>query len=386
MKIAIVVSTFPPYLAGIGNVAYHQALEMKKLGYDVEVITPNYKTKKFEEEEINGVKIKSVVPLFKYGNAAIVPAIARIIKKGKYDIVHLHYPFFGGAEYVKKARKRRKFKFIVHYHMDTVGRNWKGMIFSLYNKYCLPKIIKLADKVVVTSFDYARESLLKDFLNAKEEKFVEVANGVDTAKFKPEKKDPALMSRLKIDPFTQVILFVGGLDSAHYFKGVNYLINAFKVLRNSSKADNTKLVIVGEGNLKHEYKSLATQLNLFDHVVFTGRVPESELPNYYNLADVAVLPSVDKSEAFGMVLIEAMACSKPVIATKLPGVRSVVEEGVNGLLTEPKDEKELASKILQVLSNGDSAAELGRAGRQKCERLYDWKIIARKIDQIYKSL
>jgi len=386
MKIAIIVSTFPPYLGGIGNVAYHQALELVKLGYEVEVLTPNYKTKKYIEENISGVKVKRIVPLFKIGNAAYLPAIKRILNEVKYDLVHLHYPFFGGAEFVSKSKTKRLFKLILHYHMDTVGRGWRGIIFSCHTKVILPKIVRIADKVIVTSFDYAHESLLKSFIEKNKEKFIEVANGVDLDKFAPFNKDTDLMYKLNIDSTKKVILFVGGLDTAHYFKGVDYLIRAYKILRSTDVGRQAKLIIVGEGDLKKKYQDLSHQLNLFDHVVFTGRVAENDLAKYYNLSDVVVLPSIDKSEAFGMALIEAMACAKPVVASNLAGVRSVVINEKNGLLVEPKDIEDLATKISQLLENPNLAKDYGQAGRGKVVRKYDWKIISQQIDQIYKSL
>lgn len=386
MKIAIIVSTFPPYLGGIGNVAFHQAKELAKLGYEVEVLTPNYKSKKFKQDDIEGVKVKRIVPLFKYGNAAYLPAVKRIIKEEKYNIVHLHYPFFGGAEFVGKAKKKYKFKLVLHYHMDTVGRGWKGAIFTLHTKFVLPKIVKLADKIIVTSFDYAKESQLKEFIGKKPQKFIEVANGVDIEKFSPKDKDANLMTRLNLEPFQKVILFVGGLDSAHYFKGVDYLIRAYKLLRATDLGKQTKLVIVGEGDLKPHYKDLTGQLNLFDHVVFIGGVSEDDLPKYYNLSDLVVLPSIDKSEAFGMALIEGMACAKPVIATNLPGVRTVVDDQKNGLLVKAKDAEDLATKMNHLLTNPDLSSQFGQQGRQKVEAKYSWGKFGQKIDQIYKSL
>ncbi|MBU1164111.1 glycosyltransferase family 4 protein [Patescibacteria group bacterium] len=383
MKIAIIVSTFPPYLAGIGNVAYHQALNLSKLGYEVEVLTPNYKERKLQVEKMSGFTLKKIPPSYTFGNAAFVPSIKGQIKKNKYDIVHLHYPFFGGAEFVKVTKNQ---KLVLHYHMDTVGRGWKGLIFKLHRKIALPKIIKRAHKIIVTSNDYAKNSLLKDDLKNNPNKYVEIPNGVDIEKFSPAAKDTELMSQLEIDPFTRVILFVGGLDSAHYFKGIEYLIKAYKLIKNTEAGKQTKLIIVGEGDLRPDYEDLAHQLNLFDHIKFTGKVEEIDLPKYYNISDMVVLPSIDQSEAFGMALIEGMACGKAVIGSNLPGVRSVIDDKQNGLLVVPKNEKDLAQKLDQLIVNADMAMQQGKAGRQKVEDEYAWDKFIQNIDQLYKSL
>ena len=142
------------------------------------------------------------------------------------------------------------------------------------------------------------------------------------------------------------------------------------------------LVIVGEGELKSRYQALAARLKIESRAKFVGYVAEKDLPKYYNLADVVVLPSIDKSEAFGLVL----ACAKPVIASNLPGVRSVVAEKVDGLLVEPRNIDELANKINYLLLNPELGVKYGKAGRVKVEAQYSWQIIGMQLDQLYQSL
>ena len=320
MKIAIITPTFPPYAGGIGNVAAANARELIKLGHEVRVFTPQYGP---VTEEITDVPIQRIKPLLRYGNGALITSFGWMLRG--FDILHLHYPFFGGAEMIWLQRsklKARGSKLIIHYHMDVVGEGMLKAFFKLHKKILLPRIIKMANRVIVTSLDYARQSNIAAAIERQPNHFVEVPNGVDLQSFTPQPKPPALLKQHGIDPEDKVVLFVGGLDRAHYFKGVGYLIEAMSRLRETDY--RWRLVVVGSGELASAYRDLAAQLNIGSKTVFTGYVPGELLPQYYQLADVAVLPSVDASEAFGLTLVEAMACARPVVATNLPGVRSVV--------------------------------------------------------------
>lgn len=382
MKIAIITPTFPPYAGGIGNVAAANARELIALGHSVTVYTPLYQP---IQEEIKDVPIQRLKPLLRYGNGALITGLGRLLRG--VEIIHLHYPFFGGAEMIWlhcRGLKKRGTKIVIHYHMDVVGEGIFKTIFSSHKKLLLPRIIAMADRVIVTSLDYARSSNIAGLLTRQPEKFIEVPNGVDTQRFSPQSKSQTLIELHSLNPEDKVVLFVGGLDKAHYFKGVSYLIEAMSRLRQAEYA--WRLVIVGAGELAREYADLAGQLNIDRKTTFAGYVPNDLLPAYYNLADVAVLPSVDKSEAFGLTLVEAMACAKPVVATNLAGVRGVVADQENGLLVKPQDADDLASKINYLLSNPSVARQYGQAGRLKAEQQYDWRIIGRKIDALYRGL
>ncbi|OGY89715.1 MAG: hypothetical protein A2927_00160 [Candidatus Komeilibacteria bacterium RIFCSPLOWO2_01_FULL_45_10] len=375
-KIAQVVSTFPPYRGGMGNVAYHLADQLSRRTFEVEVFTPRYSLR---EHSFNShFKIHKLNPQFKYGNAAIVLQLAGYLLK--FDVIHLHYPFLGASTAVLLAKliKRKKLKFILHYHMDLVGRDWKSWVYKSYNWFFLKNLVRAADQIIVSSQDYLKNSLLNRFYGRYENKFRILPNGVDTDYFHPQNKDNYLVSKYRLNG-KKVILFVGALDSAHYFKGVNYLIKAVEFLNR----DDYRLIIVGDGDLKPVYENMVESSALSERVVFTGYVPDEELIKYYNLADIFILPSIDQSEAFGMVLLEAMACAKPVIATDLAGVREVVEKKINGLLVKPKNPELLAKLINELLNNPALCQEYGQNGRAKVEKFYGWDIVTENLLKIY---
>lgn len=382
MKIAIVTPTFPPYAGGIGNVAAYNARELVNLSHEVVVFTPWYEP---VTEELKDIKIERIKPVITYGNAALTPGFGRLLLD--FDIIHLHYPYFGGAEMIwlnYSKFKKRKIKIVLHYHMDVVGEGLLKAIFTTHTKVILPWIVAIADKVIFTSLDYGQNSNLARFVGKNHDKFIEVPNGVDTLNFKPTTKDQSLLEKYNIEPDTRIVVFVGGLDKAHYFKGIEYLIEAMSRLKEADY--NWRLIIVGDGDLRQHYVDFSGQLNIDYKTIFAGYVPNEDLPKYYNLADVVVLPSVDKSEAFGLALVEGMACGKAVVASNLAGVRSVVEDGVNGFLTEPKNADDLASKINYLLTNPAVASGFGFRGREKAEQQYDWKIIGKQLEKIYKGL
>ncbi|PIS05548.1 MAG: hypothetical protein COT81_00855 [Candidatus Buchananbacteria bacterium CG10_big_fil_rev_8_21_14_0_10_42_9] len=381
MKIAIVVSTFPPYQGGIGNVAYNHAAELSNLGYDVTVFTLGER----EGNEAFNFKVKALKPLILYGNAGLVPKLGKLLKG--FDVIHLHYPFFGGAEIIwlkAKHLKKHGSKIILHYHMDTVGRGWQGAIFAWHRKFITPKIIAAADKVVGTSKDYLDHSHIANLVKANPRKFVIIPNGVDTRRLTDKNNLNELPHIPKVGPNEKMVLFVGGLDSAHYFKGVEILLKAFKLLIDNYAASQIKLVIVGDGDLRPRYESLASQLNLFEKVIFAGTVASNDIAEYYQRADVTVLPSVDASEAFGMVLIESLSCGTPVIASDLAGVRSVVTNDV-GLLCQPKNFQDLAEKMNQLLSNLEKVKLMGQRGREIVQAKYDWQKIGAQLNKLYKQ-
>ncbi len=379
MKIAVVCSTFPPYRAGMGNVAYYNAWYLATQGHQVTVFTPFYKRLKNVKDEYP-FKVVRLYPWFKYGNSGFLPQL--IWRLWKFDIIHLHYPFFGGAEIIYFLDKIKDIKLVITYHMDVVGTGILSSFFRWHTEHVLPRIIDRADKVLVTSWDYAKSSALKDWIEAEPEKFVELPIGVNHLLFKPRFRDKDLTERYDLYD-KQVVLFVGALDRPHYFKGVNILIQAiFKI----NDSDDFRVLIVGGGDMLDSYKSLADNLGLSKKIIFAGLVDDQELLKYYSLADMLVFPSIDRSEAFGIVALEAMACGIPVIASDLAGVRSVVGKKETGLLVKPGSVQNLTDMIHTLLKNSKLARTYGQAGRQKVLDNYTWEIVGKKLNEIINNL
>ncbi|MDZ4221399.1 MAG: glycosyltransferase family 4 protein [Patescibacteria group bacterium] len=358
MKIAIVTPVFPPYRGGIGAVAQSHAEVLARLGQEVSVCTPNYGHGQYNGDARYHIELFK--PVLKYGNAAYVPQLESQLRN--FDTVILQYPFFGGMRAVCSAKKKYGFKLILNYNMDVVGGGIKGLVFWYATKFFLPKIIKAADYVIASSEDYAKHSDLRNHWSD-DGKFKVIPIGVDLDRFTFNPK-----------PRENMVLFVGGLDSAHYFKGVEHLIKAIPYV--SPKA---KFVIAGKGELAKGYKQLAEELGVADRVNFPGGVSDEELVRLYQNAAVTVLPSIDQSESFGIVLAESMACGTPIITSNLPGVRSVYEDGISGITVPVRDEKALANAITAMLSDSSKRDVMGRAARALAEKRYNWDSIGKQL-------
>ena len=375
MNIAHITGTFPPYFGGVGNVCYHNALELANMGHEVTVYTSNYPKGHYSYPKI--LRVKRLNYPFQYGKSPFLPGLLNI---KDFDIFHLHFPFYFGSEMVYIASKIRKFNYILTYHMDIPLRYpTQGIrtFMKIHDRFVNRKIICNAKKIIVTSLDYALHSRMKDIFKKRREDIIEVPNGVDLNNFHTKRNCGEIRKKYGINEDERIIFFVGALDTQHYFKGLDYLLKAFSML----KRDDVRLLIVGDGDLKNYYVNLARKLNIMNQTVFTGRV--EHIPNYYAAADFEVLPSIDMSEAFGLVLVEAMASGKPVIASNLPGVRTVIDNGYNGLLVEPRNTSDILLKMTYLLDHDKVAKRFGDRGRKKAEQKYSWKKIAKELHEIY---
>jgi len=265
--------------------------------------------------------------------------------------------------------------------MDLFGKNaLTKVVFAFEQKVVTPLAFRASQKVITSSEDYLINSKIEYLHKKSPGKFVSIPYGIDTDIFYPQKRDPDLVEKYGLKN-KKVVLFVGGLDSAHYFKGINHLLGAFSHLDNKKY----KLIIVGKGNLRTRYEEMAEELKISKNTIFTGFVSDEDLPKYYNLADICVLPSINSAEAFGMVLLESMACGKPVIASDLPGVRAVTNNGKNGLLCEPGNENDLKEKMERLLTNDSLYCELSQAAINSIKINYDWNRVAKEIIKIYNE-
>jgi glycosyltransferase involved in cell wall biosynthesis len=375
MKIAQISATFPPYKGGTGGVCNSYSIELSKLGNEVTVFTSSNKDGKEENE--SDFKVERFKPLFRIGNAPFIPQLLTI---GKFDIVHLHYPFFFGAELVYILHLLRGQKYFITYHNDVILSGWLGLLMKFYQTLFMGLVLKNAEKICVTSLDYAKNSDLSNRVS--ETKFIEISNGLDLKNFTTELSCEEL--KTKYGYKNDLLLFVGGMDKAHYFKGVDYLLKSLKKLLNQNKS--VSLILIGDGDLKQDYINLSEKLEISKNVIFLGSVSQSKLIEHYKMTDIVILPSINMGEAFGLVLVEGMAHCKPVIASNLPGVRSVVDDNINGLLVKPKDTDDLCSKTKFLLDQKDLRREMGRKGRKKAEYKYDWPVIVAKLENAYKEV
>jgi glycosyltransferase involved in cell wall biosynthesis len=181
-----------------------------------------------------------------------------------------------------------------------------------------------------------------------------------------------------------VVLFVGRLVEK---KGVEDLIKAFSLLPNGTRA---QLWIVGDGELRIELETLAEQTGVRKQTTFWGRMPNDQLPDFYAAADLFVGPSVvaasGDTEGQGVVFLEAMAAGLCVLATKAGGISEVVEDGRTGVLVEPKNPRQLADAMTQLITDKQRRSALAANAFEKVKNTYSWTTVAMQFHDLYRSV
>ena len=354
-RIAILTPTFPPYRGGIGVVAETDARQLALLGYDVHVYAPSAVPNRADA----GYEVHALTPWLRYGHGAFVPSVGQLFKT--HDLVIVHYPFFGGAEPLALAALRaKKGKYILVYHMDVIGTGFLRPFIGMHTKVVMPRIVRAAARVVVTSLDYAHSSAIAPLVATKSDRFLELAPGVDAVHFSPGPKPEALAHAYSIPVGAPTVVFVGGLDRPHYFKGVPVLLRALA----AKELAQVHAVIIGDGELRPGFEVLAQSLGLAGRVVFAGGVSHDELPNHLRLGDVFAFPSTDRSEAFGIAALEALSCGVPVVASDLPGVRTIVRANETGLLVAPGSSSAFAIALQRITNDASLRHRMGAAARK----------------------
>lgn len=390
MNIVHISPVFSPYFSGMTNVVVNQTRELVKRGHHVTVLAPRYNSDWKKEEMVDGVLVKRVTPLLKYGNGGFVPGLfaelRRISKSTPIDAVHIHTPFFGGVEVIWMARILGVLKGVtvaLQYHHDPQLNAFTTML-SFPSRIVFSSLVKRVDVVIVSSLDYAKESEIRSLVD---DRFIEIPFGVNAERFKMTDL------RNKKEEESVKLLFVGALDKAHHFKGVDVLLEAFQkvVLNHKSyvsaealaKEGILHLDIVGGGDMLSYYRKKVEEMDMSKHVVFHGRVSDDALPKFHEEADVFVFPSTGKAEAFGLVALEAMSAGLPVIASNLPGVRSLFES--QELLVTPGDSEDLAKKMSRVLNDAQMRRTIGEENRKRVLEKYTWEKATDALEAMYKS-
>ena len=377
MRIATLVCAYPPYQGGIGNVAARHAAALRDLGHGVEVFCPAH-----EEPPgtyvVDGIPVHRLSALVRHGNSALLPQAAGRVRG--FDAVYLHYPFYGGAELPSLLARARRQPYVAFFHMDVVWDGWRGAVLWGYERSVARAVLGGARRVFVSSLDYAAHSSLG---RRPPRTLYEMPYAVDTEAFAPAAVSDDELRALGADPARARVLFVGGMDRDHAFKGVPGLLRAFAA---AGLADRAQLVLVGDGGLRPGYERLAAELLPPGAAVFCGRAPDADLVRLYRSSAATVLPSTTREEAFGVVLIESMACGTPVVASALPGVRGVFEDGVQGLLTPPGDVGALSAALAALIDDPRRRADMAGAARRRAVERFSRDRERAVLDETFAGL
>ncbi len=322
------------------------------------------------EEKVGPVHVVRVASYGRVLSTAIAPAFPGwFLRLRRADVIHLHSPNPIG-EIVCLAAPRGA-KLIVTYHGDVVRQRWLGRPHRLV----LRRVLRRADRIVVFTRRYMESSpVLSDF----RAKCCFIPHGVDLSEYESTPRVEERAARLRAEHGPRLLLFVGRLV---YYKGVEVLLRAL------ARVPDTRLLVVGDGPMRRDLEGLAARLGLGKRAVFLGRQAHEFKVACYHACDALVLPATHRSEAFGIVQVEAQACSRPVISTNLDsGVPFVNLDGVTGLVVEPGDHNGLAAAMDRLLADGALRERLGEAGRRRAEDLFSRSVMERSFLELYDGL
>jgi rhamnosyl/mannosyltransferase len=298
--------------------------------------------------------------------------VRKLHRQEHYDIAHLHFP--DPMSHLAALTLPREVKLVISWHSDIVRqRNWLRLYRPL-----LDRIVARADAIIAATPLHFSSSTQLGACHDPARRFV-VPYGIDFAPFTTPSAASA-GARLKAQLGKRPIIFAIGRHV--YYKGFEFLIEAMRTV-----VDDALLVLGGSGPLTASLKSFASSLSLQNRVLFTGRIPDDALPAYYHAADVFCLPSVEPSEAFGLVQVEAMACHKPVVSCELGnGVTYVNRHGTTGLVVPPRNPEALANAINMLLADVGLRHRMGEAGHARAMEEFTAAHMCTSTLAVYESL
>ena len=373
------LGSFPK--GGAGTLIDVLSRSLSKKECEISIICPFIK-----KDEIEGIENVEINPLSEPNEKKTkirvllkIRALLRlcnIIKHNNFDIIHAHYVFPTGTLGV--LVKPLGTPIIVTSHGEDIQKDEVvGYGYRLNKVYAI--IIWLTLKLI-DAHVLLNKTMIKDAIEAgsNPSKIRVVYNGIDLNKI-PFLGGTDILQRYKITEDNFTVLYLGRL---HAKKCPDDLVKAFpKVVE---KVPNAKLVFAGKGEEENKLKRLTSKLNLSDKVMFTGFVSEAEKWDLLKRCDVFILPSA--VEAFGIATIEAMACSKPVIATNVGPFPEVIKDGETGLLVPLHSHSDLADAIIELALDDDRRMKMGKMARKDVEERFDINKIADEYLRIYKEL
>jgi len=367
VKIALVSPYDFAYPGGVAN--HISALEQQftRMGHEVKVIAPASRAvSAFGDRFISIGKPRAIPASGSITRITIslrlASKIKAVLEKENFDIIHLHEPFMPMLCSAVLRFSNTANVGTFHAFDGSPGYNFGWPISTIMLKR---RLRKLHGKIAVSkpAMEFASK-YVPGYYNI-------IPNGVDLEHFSPDVSPIDRFCDGKIN-----ILFVGRLEKR---KGLNYLLKAYQ--RVKGEIPDSRLIIVGPGiRLRHKCEKQVRRSGLED-VIFTGHVDYDELPRYYKTADIFCAPATGR-ESFGIILLEAMAVGKPIVASNVGGYANIVSHGVDGLLVPPKDDKELAQALVSLMIDEPLRQRMGAMGKRKAQD-YSWEHLAKKILNYY---
>ncbi|WP_045213813.1 glycosyltransferase [Desulfonatronovibrio magnus] len=375
MKILHIGKYFPPFHGGMENFLDDLVREQVRVGNEVLVLCHQHKRGCPTEtcQSGSGAQIVRVAIMGVAAYAPVAPgfyqSLRKVLTEFKPDVVHVHMPNVSAfwLLFIKKS-----FKLVIHWHSDVVSSENEWKLRTLYPFYSLPetRLLAKADVIIPTSTPYLETSFpLKRF----KKKCRVIPLGIKRNKFGSEMNHADSGSGCEGDEY---IFSVGRFT---YYKGFKYLIRACK------DGYPGRLVIAGDGPLRADMQRLVQSSGLGSRVSLPGRLSHFELQQCFKKCRAFCLPSIERTEAFGVVLLEAMSLGKPLITTRVEGsgMNEVNVHNETGLVVEPADSVGLARAMNYMLQNRARAEEMGSRGRARLQEKFSIERVVWEVGKVY---
>ena len=365
IKVLHIGKFYPPHRGGMESVLYDLCDELKDK-VDLRVLVANGRgfTRIDAKDGMKVIRLGSLGTIF---STSICPTMAYWVRRLQADIVQIHHPNpMANISYLLSNQRSR---LIVLYQSDIIRQRMTYMLYAPF----LMGMLRKAQRIIVTSPNYLASSpLLEKF----KEKCVVIPLGIDLQRFEKRGNEREIAA-IRSQYGGRIVLFVGRLT---HYKGVSYLLEAMKSV-------SGRLLIIGAGELERQLINQVERSNLSTKVKFLGELEAEEIINFFYACDLLVLPSITRNEAFGLVQLEAMACSKPVISTYLEtGVPYVNQNGVTGLIVPPRESKALAEAISRLLQDEKLRTRMGIEGKRRLEKEFTKERMARETLKLYEEI
>ncbi len=367
MKIAIVSQSYYPRFGGVTEHVHHTAEELIRRGHDVRIITSRFRGDVPDPEYVDRVGYNVLLP---FNKAFVDFTVGLTLKRNlrelfarhDFDVVHTHCPISPSLPIL--AIQAASCPQVGTFH-STGGT---GVLVDTFRNFLTKVVDKLDARIAVsrTAADTAKLIFPGDYRI--------IPNGVDIERFSPT----VPMFDAWRDPDRVNLLFVGRLDPR---KGVQVLIDAMPEVMQRTHG-RARLIVIGDSYLRARYEA-SVPAAVRDHVWFLGHVPKADLPRWYRTGDIFVSPA-SGNESFGIVLLEAMASGCPVVASDIPGYRSVVQPDVNGMMFTPGSSASLADTLVRLVNDPERRQVLAQRGRSRALE-FAWPRVTDQIEAVYRE-
>ena len=364
------------YPGGVNQHCTHLAQEFMQAGHRVRIIAPCSRPTPFPVADIL-IPLGRPLPIPTAGTTARLVLSMRLASKVKslleredFDVLHLHEPLCPTlpTTILRQSRSINVGTFHAwHGSRRILGTSAADRLYTFFNTYVRNHWVSRLDEMIAVS-DAAREFVGRHFPG----NYRIIPNGIDLDYFSPTVKPIEEYVDGKLN-----ILFVGRLEKR---KGLKHLLAAYTKLK--WDFPNIRLLVVGPGKLDPDSERLLGERNPKD-VIMVGGVSHEDLPRYYKTAEIFCAPATGK-ESFGIVLLEAMALGKPVIASNIRGYAGVMTDGVEGFLVAPKQEDELSEALASLIQDKSLRDEMGARGLISAQE-YSWEKIANRVMDVYNN-